>query len=296
MKGYLATVCPPLRRVHLPISRDRAVFLLVALNELMLGVESYLAHKVSGTIRPNELIPIVFGPVAAVLLVIAAGVAPRWRVAAAVITAATLLASILVGILGTSFHLMRALLPAAPMGAQVSILRLIWSPPLLAPLFFALVGVLGLAAAWPGRESGGSLLFRPAGRRLQLPFSKTRLYFLLASLGILIADVSSVLDHSRTDFSNPWLWAATAVGTFGVVVALALAFIARPARTDLVTYTVAMVGLVVIGLLGAYLHIRTDLTARNVVVLERFIRLAPIAAPLSFANSALFGLLVLLDP
>ena len=302
MEGYLATVCPPLRRVHLPISRDRAMFLLVALNELMLGLESFLAHAVSGTIRPNELIPIVFGPVAAVLLVIAVSIAGRrraagrWRVAGATISVATLLASVLVGLLGTGFHLVRALMPAAPRGAQLSILRLIWSPPLLAPLFFALVGVLGLAAAWPERGLESGMLVLPAGRRLRLPCSKTRLYFLLASLGILTADVSSVLDHARTDFSNPWLWVATGVGTFGAVVALTLALIARPARSDLTTYTVAMLGLIVTGLLGFYLHVRTDLLESTVLVLERFIRQAPIVAPMSFANAALIGLLALLDP
>lgn len=40
---------------------------------------------------------------------------------------------------------------------------------------------------------------------LVLPLSKSRLYFLLASFGVLIATVSSVIDHVRTDFSNPWL-------------------------------------------------------------------------------------------
>ena len=44
------------------------------------------------------------------------------------------------------------------------------------------------------------------GYRLQLPYSKTRGYFFLVSLGMLATLISSVLDHAHTNFSNPWLW------------------------------------------------------------------------------------------
>ena len=55
--NYLAIALPMARRLRLPFSRDQAVLLLVAFNELMLGVETYIAHLVSGTIVPREWIP-----------------------------------------------------------------------------------------------------------------------------------------------------------------------------------------------------------------------------------------------
>ena len=49
----LATVFPPLRRVgKLPLSRDQVMLLMMAINEVFLAIDIYLAHNISGTIRP----------------------------------------------------------------------------------------------------------------------------------------------------------------------------------------------------------------------------------------------------
>ena len=42
-------------------SRDQAMLLMAAVDEIFLGIDTYLAHLISGTIRPNEWIPVVFG-------------------------------------------------------------------------------------------------------------------------------------------------------------------------------------------------------------------------------------------
>jgi hypothetical protein len=52
------------RRRWLPMTRDQMMLLMAAVNEIFLGIDTYLAHNISGTIRPYEWIPIVFGPVA----------------------------------------------------------------------------------------------------------------------------------------------------------------------------------------------------------------------------------------
>ena len=44
---------------------------MTAMNLILLGLDTYLAHSISGTIRPGEWIPIIFGPVAGVLLLVA---------------------------------------------------------------------------------------------------------------------------------------------------------------------------------------------------------------------------------
>ena len=229
---HLANALPLVRRVKIPLSRDQTMMLMVAFNELMLAVEIYLAHSISGTITRNEWIPIIFGPIAAVLLGAAGLVSLRRRPVAMWIAIPTLLASLGVGLLGVWFHLHRAFLPFAPAGQQTSISLVIWAPPILGPLTFALVALLGLSAIWveDPADSGTLVLF--GGLRVQLPFSKTRGYFFLVSLGMLATLISSVLDHARTNFSNPWLWVPTGAGVLGVTVALAIGLFDRPSRSS----------------------------------------------------------------
>jgi hypothetical protein len=294
---HLATVFPPVQRVRrLPLSRDQFMLLMAAINEIFLGIDIYLAHSISGTITPNEWIPIIFGPVAGALLLLAGLIALRQRPLATIIANLTLLASIGVGLLGAYFHFVRAILPSGPAGEQVTVNLLVWAPPILGPLTFCLVGVLGISAAWieDPPDSGRLVLF--ARQHIRLPFSKTRAYFFWISLGILATVISSVLDHARTNFENPWLWVPTAAGVFGTVVAMTLGAIDRPTRADLTTYTVTMLLLIVVGVLGALLHVGFDRTALGVIVPERFIRGAPVLAPLLFSNMGALGLIALLDP
>lgn len=295
----LATVFPPLRRVYggrLPLSRDQAMLLLAAFNGLFMGLEYYLAHSISGTVRPNEWIPIVFGPVAGIILLVAGLIALRHRQPAALVGTLIFLVSIAVGLLGAYFHWARAFLPAAPSGQQISLPLLVWAPPILGPLFMSLVGVIGISAVWREDPPDSGILQLPAGRRLALPYSKTRAYFFLVSLAVLATTISSVLDHARTGFDNPWLWVPVATGAFGIGVALALGLIERPSRADLTIYALAMGLLMVTGVLGSLLHVSSDLVRGTALVGERLIRGAPPIAPMLFADVGAIGLIVLLDP
>ncbi|SRR5690554_619379 len=293
---HLATLAPPVQRIRIPLSRDQLMLLMAAVNEIFLGIDIYLAHQISGTIVPREWIPIIFGPIAGVLLLVAGTIALRNRPAATLLATLVLIGSIIVGLLGAYFHLVRAALPSGPEGEQLTVRLLVWGPPILGPLMFAMVGVLGISAAFveDPPDSGRLRLF--GGLRLQLPLSKTRAYFLIIALGTLATLISSVLDHARTDFENPWLWIPTVVGAFATVAALGLGWVDRPHRGDLAIYVLAMLLLIVTGLVGAVLHVDDNLTTRGQFVAERFIRGAPFLAPLLFANMGTLGLIVLLDP
>jgi hypothetical protein len=293
---HLATIFPPVRRFRLPLSRDQLMLLMAAINLIFLGIDIYLAHSISPTITPNEWIPIIFGPIAGALLLVAGLIALRNRPVATVLATIVLLASIVVGLLGDYFHIMRAILPNAPVGERVTVDLLVWAPPLLGPLMFALVGLLGISAAWIEDPPDSGILILLGRRRLQLPYSKTRAYFFMIGMGCLATVISSVLDHARTHFANPWLWLPTAAGVFAAVVAVALGVLEKPRRSDLIIYSAAMVLLLFVGAIGALLHIDTNLIAEGTIVGERFIRGAPILAPLLFANMGLLGLMVLLDP
>ena len=295
---YLAIVLPFAPRFgRLPFSRDQAMLFMVAFNEIFLGIEHYFAHIISGTIRPHEMIPIIFGPTAGVLLFLVMLIIFRWRGFASVFGTIVLVASIVVGILGWFFHFMRAILPAAPAGERFSMQLLIWAPPILGPLTASLVGLLGILAVWPEDPSDSGVFRLLGNRRIAFPISKARAYFMLVGLGALATLISSVLDHARTGFENPWLWVPVVVGVFGSVVGVTVGIFEKPSRGDLITFTVAMLFMIAVGVLGAGLHIWNDylLGAREIVP-ERFIRGAPFLAPLLFTDIGTLGLVVLLDP
>jgi hypothetical protein len=118
----------------------------------------------------------------------------------------------------------------------------------------------------------------------------------MIGLGILATLISSVLDHARTHFANPWLWIPTAAGILGVIVAVGMGAIDRPARGDVAVYVGTMVVLVLVGAVGSTLHVLDNLTSTGEIVGERFLRGAPFLAPLLLANMGTLGLIVLLEP
>ncbi len=293
---HLATVFPKIRERRLPLSRDQFMLLLLAVNEIILGIDIYLAHNISYTIVPNEWIPIIFGPLAGIGLLIAGWLAFRKRELATWVATLIFAASIFIGLLGSYFHLMRALLQDAPLAQMLSLDLVVWAPPLFGPITFAGVGVIGMIVAWKEDPADSGTLLLPGGGRLRMPFSKSAVVFLLVSLGILGTVLSSVIDHARTGFHNPWLWLPTIVGVFATVVAAVLGTVEEPNRKELSTFLVAMLLMVAAGLIGSWFHLQTDLTANAQFVQERFLRGAPILAPLNFANMAILGLMILLDP
>ncbi len=190
--SLLALAFPIARTLKLPVSRDQAMLLMLAVNELFLGVDTYLAHSLSGTLRPYEWIPIYFGPIAGVLLALAGLLALRQRAFASLLATLVFVASAAVGVLGAYFHIVRTVLPDAPAGAQVTLDLFVLAPPVLGPLAFALVGLLGVSAAWIEDPQDSGRLRLPGGLHLQLPYSKTNAYFFAVCMGILVA-----LDQQR---------------------------------------------------------------------------------------------------
>jgi len=292
----LEIIAPTVRRLRIPLTRDQAMLLMAALNEFLLGLETYIAHLISGTIVPYEWIPIIFGPSAGVLLLLAGLLARRNRPLATIMATVVFLSSIIVGLLGAYFHVMRAIIPAAPLGEAVSVPLLVWAPPILGPLTFSMVGLLGISAAWIEHPPDSGTLILLKERKLHLPYSKTRAYFFIVGMGALATVISSVLDHARTDFSNPWLWVATGIGIFGTAVAVFMGAIDNPNRLDYITYAAAMLLMILAGVVGLILHLRTDLTAGGAVIPERFLRGAPPLAPLLFADIGAIGLIALMNP
>lgn len=296
MGAYLEVLFPRLAKIKIPLTRDQLMLIMAAINEIFLGIDIYLAHLLSGTIVLREWIPILFGPIAGLLLLLAGWYARKNRQVAVWIANIVFILSIVVGLLGTYYHFVRAILPTGPVGSRITLQMLIWAPPIMGPLIFSLVGLLGITAIWREEplNSGRLILFRD--KAIQLPFSKTRAFFLMVSLGTLATLISSVLDHARNNFQNPWVWVPVVAGVLGVFAPLIMALLDEPKQGDLIIYFFVMGLLILVGVIGAGLHILENLTSKSQFVTERFIRGAPFLAPLLFANMGTLGLLNLFDP
>jgi len=295
MAGYLSGLFPRLSKIPIPVSRDQLFLIMVAVNEIFLGIDIYLAHMVSGTIVPREWIPIIFGPLAGIILIITGWLVKKKRLMAIWIANAIFVISIMVGLLGTYFHFIRAILPTGPVGEKINLDMLIWAPPVIGPLVFSLIGLIGITAIWPEEPHGSGRLILFNDRAVQFPLNKTRAFFLMVSLGTLATLISSVLDHARTGFRNPWLWVPLVAGVLGVIAPLLLALINQPGRGDLLIYFLIMGLLILAGVVGAGLHILDNLTSQNEFVAERFIRGAPFLAPLLFSNMGALGIINLFN-
>jgi len=279
---------------RLAVTRGQIMMLMVALNLAFLGLDIYLAHAMNGTIRPYEMIPIVFGPVAGLILLLAGGISLRRRTTAILLAFAVLAASIVVGLLGAYFHIARAIPPSGPGTPDVTLALLVFAPPILGPLTFSLVGVLGVIAATVEDPPDSGRMVVPGLFSWRVPFSKTRQYCLWVGLGILATLLSSVLDHGRFNFENRWVWLPTLVGVFATVAMITYGFLEKPGRSDTLTVIGAMIALIVVGVIGFLLHLESGLATRNVIVPERFLRGAPILAPMLFADMGTLGLIALL--
>ncbi len=294
----LAQVFPWLQPLlaKLPLTRDQLVLLMMAISLALTGVETYITHSAGSAFLARAWIPVVFGPLAGVMLAIACLVAARSHTAASVIATVTLLASIVVGLLGTVYHLEFGLRPDAPPGYRVSLSLLGVAPPILGPMMFVLFGVLGISAAWREDPPESGILSITRRWRLRLPYSKTRAYFFCVGTAALISVISVALDHSNLHFARPSLLAPVVVGVFGTTVAMTLGILERPGLGDYRAYVLAMVLLIIVGVVGAVFHFESDLVGQTQLVAERLLRGRPIMAPLLLSAVGTMGLLVLLDP
>jgi len=292
----LAQIVPRLRGWRSPVTRDQCLLLLAALNLLFLGIDIHLAHSISSSITPNEWIPILFGPLAGMVLLAAGLVAVRNRKLATVLANAVFLVSIAVGVLGAHFHLDRTILLRSGLFSLEAVSALIWAPPVIGPMFFVLVSILGISAAWVESPVDSGRLQLLGERSVQMPYSKTRAYMLITAIFILATLISSALDHARIRFDNAWVWLPVAAALFGLATCLFLGIVREPNAGDIMAHATAMLMLICVGFLGFVLHAESNLTASGQINVERFLRGSPFLAPLLFCNVGLMGLLVMMDP
>lgn len=287
---------PGIGEVVLPVSRNDLLLILVAMNLIMVGLESYLAHLISGGIKPAESIPVVFGPLAGFTLFAALYFRLRHHMVAlpTLVIIGVAAASVGVGILGSAFHWERDLAPVDLPGSRLRWNWLIYGPPALAPLAFAGVGLMAIVAALEDTKPETGRLTLPGVLSLKTPLKQTQQLLWLVTLGLLAATLSSFMDHGRTDFDNIFVWIPVIFGVFGTVATLLLALYEDRTSNDYLIFFWTMVAMIIVGVLGFGLHVNTDLAeSSGKIVADRFIRGAPPLAPLLFANMGLLGIITM---
>lgn len=290
---------PGIGTFHLPLSRNDLLLLLVAFTEIGLGVETFLAHLISGSIRPGESIPVVAGPLFGVLLLIAMGLRVRARrpvLLASLIVIATGLASVAVGVIGTAFHWARAVPPASFPVSGIQWEWIVFAPPIAGPLSFAGVGLLAIIALLEDTQPETGKLTLPGVITFNTPLGQTRQFLWLVAFGLYAATLSAFLDHARTNFESFWVWVPVVLGVFGAVVTTVMAVYTSHRRSDYFIFFWTMVLMILMGILGLGLHINADLPEGTAgIQIERFIRGAPVMAPMLFAIMGTFGLVTMID-
>jgi hypothetical protein len=290
---------PGIGEFHLPLSRNELLLLLVAFTEIGMGVETYLAHLISGHVSPGESVPVVFGPIAGLILIVALILrvrSGRPTLLSSMIVILTGLASVAVGIIGTAFHWARALPPVDfPIyGLQWD--WIIYAPPIAGPMAFAGVGLLAIIALLEDTKPESGKLTLPGVITFNTPMGQTRQFFWLVAFGLYAATLSATLDHARTGFEDIFVWIPTLLGLFAAVTTTLMALYEQHTKSDYFIFFWVMVLMVVVGVLGFGLHVNADLPEGEPgIVLERFIRLAPPMAPMLFAIMGSFGLITMID-
>ena len=275
-----------LARVKLPIEKNRLLLILVGVNFLFTGLDVALAHAVNDFHPTYELIPILFAPLAAASSFLAA-VQPKPGRVVAVAHLALMLLGVGVGVLGTAFHANEALNPLG----RLTWIWLTFASPILAPLAFAGISLVGLYAIVQEAEGQPGLLEVPGLGMFKAPISRERHFLWLVGLGFGASALTSIIDHGQYGYSLYKL-IPIAYGLFATSVVLTLAVSRAWSRADEVTYVWTMIAAFVVGALGFAFHLSGDLAETGHLSLERILVFAPVLAPLLFCDLGMLGLIV----
>jgi hypothetical protein len=272
--------------IRLPIEKNRLLMLFVGVNLLFTGIDVVLAHSINSYIPVYEWIPIIYFPLGSIsCFMIALKFRPqKWQ---ALIHIILMIIGVSVGIIGTAFHANAVLNPAG----YLTWSWVVFGSPILAPLAFSGISLLGLYAVTEEVEDHPGILNIPGLGTLRAPISRERHFLWLVGLGFGASAVTSIIDHAQYGYSFYKL-IAVMFGLFATSVVLYLSVAKEWTKGDELVYFWTMIFAVVIGLLGFGFHLSADLAGTGAISLERILAFAPVLAPLLFSDLGMLGLLV----
>jgi hypothetical protein len=279
-----------LAHLKLPMEKNRLLLMLVGVNFIFTGLDVTLAHAVNNFVPTYEWIPIFFAPLGAASSFI---VALRSKLSKPVaLTHIFLMAlGVVVGILGTAFHANQALNPLG----QLTWIWITFASPILAPLSFAGISLVGLYGATEEADGQPGLIEVPGLGTFRAPISKDRHFLWLIGLGFATSAVTSIIDHGQYGYTLYKL-IPIVYGVFATGVVITLAVRKRWSGGDELTYFWTMIAGIAVGILGFAFHLSGDLAGTGQVSLERILVFAPILAPLLYSDLGILGLIVVANP
>lgn len=176
--------------------------------------------------------------------------------------------SIIVGVTGLILHL------RSDFFADPTLKNLVYTAPFVAPLAYTGVGLV--------------LILNRTVESRHLDWS--RWVVLLAMGGFVGNFVLSLADHAQNGFFEPTEWTGVIAGALAVGFLIALVISPRERLLRGLTWML-MGAQVVVGLVGAYLHLMGNLDSPTVSLWDRFVYGAPVFAPLLFADLAVLAVL-----
>ena len=275
--------------IKLPMAKNRLLLIFVGINLMFTGIDVALAHSINDYIPVYEWIPILYFPFGAIsCLVIAFQSQPKkWT---ALIHIALMLIGVIVGILGTAFHGYAVLNP----GGYLTWAWVVFGSPILAPLAFAGISLLGLYAITEEVNDELGTLKVPGIGIFKAPISRDRHFLWLVGLGFAASAVTSIIDHAQYGYTIYKL-IPIIYGLFSASVVIYLAIAKEWTKGDELVYFWTMIAAVIVGVLGFGFHLSADLAGTGALSLERILAFAPVLAPLLFSDLGMLGLLVVAE-
>ncbi len=278
-----------LANIKLPMAKNRLLMIFVGINLMFTGIDVALAHSINDYIPVYEWIPIIYFPFGALsCLVVAFQANPKkWT---ALLHILLMLIGIMVGVLGTAFHSYAVLNPEG----YLTWSWVVFGSPILAPLAFAGISLLGLYAVTEEVDNEPGMLKVPGLGIFHAPISRDRHFLWLVGLGFAASAVTSIIDHAQYGYTF-YKMIPIVFGLFAASVVIYLAVSKEWTHGDENVYFWTMITAVIVGVLGFGFHLSSDLAGTGALSLERILAFAPVLAPLLFSDLGMLGLLVVAE-
>jgi hypothetical protein len=275
-----------LANISLPVEKNRLLMLFVGVNLLFTGIDVMLAHSINSYIPVYEWIPIFYFPLGSIsCILIALKTKPKkWQ---ALVHIMLMVTGVLIGIIGTAFHANAVLNPAG----YLTWSWVVFGSPILAPLAFSGISLLGLYAVTEEVENQPGMLNVPGLGTFKAPISRDRHFLWLVGLGFGASAVTSIIDHAQYGYTF-YKMIAIIFGLFATSVVLYISIAKEWTKGDGLVYFWTMISAVIVGVLGFGFHLSADLAGTGAISLERILAFAPVLAPLLYSDLGMLGLLV----
>lgn len=275
-----------LARIKLPMEKNRLLLLFVGVNFFLVGIDVALAHAVNDFVPVYEWIPVFYAPLGVISSLLVA-VQSRPKKITAFLHIGLMLLGVVVGVLGTAFHGNAVLNPVQ----RLTWTWLVFGSPILAPLAFAGIALVGLYSITREVPEQPGMLQVPGLGTFRAPISRDRHFLWLVGLGFAGSALTSIIDHAQYGYTVYKL-IPIVFGLFATSVVISLAVSKRWTAGDELVYFWTMITAILVGILGFGFHLSADLAGTGQISLERILVFAPIMAPMLFSDLGLLGLIV----